>query len=56
MFQKNKQSGGGDDEKKEKNNEKPRKNNRPGKDNNASCVANRDDIPSVPLPSQNFRQ
>ena len=56
MFQKNKQSGGGDDEKKEKNNEKPRRNNRPGKDNNASCVATRDDIPSVPLPSQNFRQ
>jgi len=56
MFQKNKQSGGGDDEKKEKNNEKPRRNNRPGKDNNASCVATRDDVPSVPLPSQNFRQ
>ena len=61
MFTKNKQSGGGDNDEKEKNNEIPRRNNRPGKDktdssNNASCVANRDDVPTVPLPTQIFRQ
>ena len=55
-----KKTGGGDDNK-EKNNDGNRNNGRPGKDkndssNHASCVANRNETPSVPLPTQNFRQ
>ena len=60
MFSRNKQTGGGDGNK-EKSNGGTRGNNRAGKDDtsnskNASCVATRDEIPSVPLPTQNFRQ
>ena len=61
MFLKNKGTGGGDENKKS-NNDGNQNNGRPGKDkntnssNHASCVANRNETPSVPLPTQNFRQ